>query len=78
LDDHGMVEKPVQECGGDDGIAEHLRMPPFSIGSCLRSRLRMRGIRCFAKGLRLPTSALAAAPLSWLSGCPMDASGRSG
>jgi hypothetical protein len=72
------VSEAIEQCRSHFGVAEHLRMPPFSIGSCLRSRLRMRGIRCFAKGLRLPTSALAAAPLSWLSGCPMDASGRSG
>jgi hypothetical protein len=24
LDDHGMVEQPIEQCGGDHGIAEDL------------------------------------------------------
>ena len=24
LDHHGVVERPVEQCGGDDGVTEHL------------------------------------------------------
>jgi hypothetical protein len=73
-----IMNEAVQDRVAEGGVAEHLRMPSFSIGWCLRSRLRTRSIRCLVKGLRLPTSVLDAAPLSWSSGCPMGVNARSG
>jgi len=32
LDDDGVVEQPVEQRGGDDGIADHATMPLYPKG----------------------------------------------
>jgi len=46
LHDDGMVEEPVQQRGGDDGIAEHLVMPQSLIDESLRSGWLIRITPC--------------------------------
>ena len=36
LDDHRVVQEPVEKRGGDDGIREYCRMPLISTLSCWR------------------------------------------
>ena len=33
----GVMQQPVQHCGGDDGITEYVIMPPSLIACCARS-----------------------------------------
>lgn len=35
LDDDGMVEKPVEQSGGDDRVRECVMMPPSLIAWCV-------------------------------------------
>jgi len=71
LDDDGVVKEPVEEGGGDDGIAEYRRTPPFLIGWCRRSRSRTHATSYSG-------SVLGAALPTWLSSWLTDASVRSG
>ena len=48
LHDHGVVEQPVEQRSGYDGIAEHLEMPQRLTGESLRSGSLTRIIPCMA------------------------------
>src|SRR4051812_15696682 len=52
LHDHGVVEQPVQQRGGDDGVAEHWGMPQNLIDESLKSECLTRNTRSTASGLR--------------------------
>jgi hypothetical protein len=55
LHDHGVVEQPVEQRSGYDGIAEHLEMPRRLTGESLRSGSLIRIIPCMASAFRSAT-----------------------
>jgi hypothetical protein len=55
LYDGGVVQQPVEQCGGNDAVAEHLEMPRRLTGESLRSGSLIRIIPCMASAFRSAT-----------------------
>jgi hypothetical protein len=58
IHDDGIVQQSVEQCGGDDWIAEHLWMPQRLTGESLRSGSLIRIIPCMASAFRSATDGL--------------------
>ena len=52
LDDDGVVEKAVEQCGRDDRIPEHRGIPLFLMRSSLTLSLSIPTMRLWASGFR--------------------------